>query len=108
METEKKFNVFNFLNEIKQDIEHEIKDQSLKTLCEVEQLIYIMVEYDHLVYYDYTRDVEIVAYLEDRVDILDLETNIKYEGNIADYLNKLAIAYLSEYLIMEMDTDNLE
>jgi len=104
METEKKFNVFNFLNEIKQDIEHEIKDQSLKTLCEVEQLIYNEVE-SYLVYYDYTRDVEIVAYLEDRVEI---EIDIKYEGNIADYLNKMAMALLAEYLITEMDADNIE
>ena len=108
METEKKFNVYNFINEIKQDVDQEIKEQGLTTLCEVEQLIYTMVEYYHLVYYDYMRDAEIVAYLEDRVAFLDLETNIKYEGNIADYLNKLAIAYLAEYLIMEMDTDNLE
>lgn len=106
METEKKFNVYNFIYEIKQDIENEITDQGLKTLCDVEQLIYNMVE-NYLVYYDYMRDAEIVAHLEDRVNI-ELETNIKYEGNIAAFLNKLAMAYLYEYLIMEIDTDNLE
>jgi hypothetical protein len=107
-------NIHLYIKDIKKELTEEIKDAGLKTGDEIEIYISNYAE-DVLTYYDYLRDIELIAYAEQNLDFFDLNDfvddaiiSIWFKEGIYSFINKIAKVCLTEILLFDYDLDEVE